>query len=142
MPADSTASTVLTLWGEAGADHGTEAQRRSHIDALEPIAGLHLGTGGIYCGAADCLRAMLLDRLGEHDAADALFAEAVRQHEDFRSPRWVARTQLDWAESLLRRDSPDAARHHLDAAATTLGDLDLPTTSSASLNSAPSSASG
>ncbi len=57
---------------------------------------------------------------------DALFADAVRQHEDFRTPTWLARTKLDWAESLLRRGSPDAARTHLEAAATALGDLDLP----------------
>ena len=82
--------------------------------------------GGMYFGAADRLRALLLDRLGDHDQADALFTEAVRQHEDFRSPTWVARTQLDWAESLLGRGSPDAARTHLDAAAIALGKLDLP----------------
>lgn len=83
-------------------------------------------TGGIYCGAAARVQAMLLDPPGEHERADELFAEAVRQHEDLRSPTWIARTQLDWADALLRRGSSDAASTHLDAAAAALRDLDLP----------------
>ena len=90
------------------------------------MAGVHHGTGGNYFGAADRLRALLIDRLGDYEQADALFADAVRQHEDFQTPTWAARTQLDWAEALLRRGSREAARAHLDAAATSLGNLDLP----------------
>ena len=96
------------------------------LDTAQTALAFNLLTGGIYCGGADRLRALLLDRLGEHEQADALFADALRQHQDLRSPTWIARTQLDWAESLLRRHRPDAARTHLDSAAATLGDLDLP----------------
>ena len=35
--------------------------------------------------------------------ADGLFAAAVEQHEVFRTPPWIARTHLDWAESLIAR---------------------------------------
>ncbi len=123
---DAGHSVVVALWSEMAAVLGTNAQRRSFVAVLETQAGVHLLSGGIYFGAADRLRALLLDRLGDHEKSDALFADAVRQHEDLRSPAWVARTQLDWAESLLRRSSPDAARTPLDAAATALGNLDLP----------------
>ena len=123
---DAGHSVVVALWSEMAAVLGTNAQRRSFVAVLETQARVHLMAGGIYFGAADRLRALLLDRLGDPEKADPLFADAVRQHEDLRSPTWVARTQLDWAESLLRRSSPDAARTHLDAAATALGNLDLP----------------
>ncbi len=123
---DAGHSVVVALWSEIAAVLGTDEQRRSFHAVLELQAGVHLLAGGIYFGAADRLRALLLDRLGEHEQADTLFADAVRQHEGLRSPTWVARTQLDWAESLLGRGSRDAASTHLDAAATALGDLDLP----------------
>ncbi len=123
---DAGHAIVVSLGSEMAAVVGTDERRRSFLAVLETQAGVHLMAGGMYFGAADRLRALLLDRLGDHDQADALFAEAVRQHEDFRSPTWVARTQLDWAESLLGRGSPDAARTHLDAAAIALGKLDLP----------------
>lgn len=123
---DAGHAIVVALWSEMAAVLGTDEQQHSFLPLLEQQTGVHLMTGGMYFGAADRLRALLLDRLGEHDLADALFADAVRQHEDFRSLTWVARTELDWAESLLRRGSPDAASTHLDAAAAALGDLDLP----------------
>ena len=123
---DAGHAIVVSLGSEMAAVVGTDEQRRSFLAVLETQAGVHLMAGGMYFGAADRLRALLLDRLGDHDQADALFTEAVRQHEDFRSPTWVARPQLDWAESLLGRGSPDAARTHLDAAAIALGKLDLP----------------
>lgn len=114
------------LWSEVAVAIGSGPQRRALCDALAPQHGVHLFAGGIYLGAADRLRARLHDRLGEHAAADGLFADAVRQHHDMRSPTWVARTELDWAESLLARGDSDAAVTHLDAAAAALGDLDLP----------------
>ena len=123
---DAGNAVVVALWSEMAAVIGTDEQRRSFLPLLEHQTGVHLMAGGISFGAADRLRALLLDRLGEHEQADALFANAVRQHESLRSPTWVARTQLDWAESLMRRGSTGAAPTHLDAAAMALGDLDLP----------------
>ncbi len=123
---DAGFAVVVALGSEIAAVVGTPEQRRSFAAVLEPFAGVHLLAGGIFFGAADRLRALLLDRLGEHEQADALFADAVRQHDELRSPTWVARTQLDWAESLLGRGSMVEAHSHLDAAATALGDLDLP----------------
>jgi class 3 adenylate cyclase/tetratricopeptide (TPR) repeat protein len=126
FPDDVGYHLLAALWGEIAAAVGSDDQRRAFAAILAPLSTLHLGTGGLYLGAADRLRALLLDRLGEHEVADGLFAAAVQQHQDFRSPTWVARTQLDWAESLLGRTRPDDARLHLDAAAAALGNLDLP----------------
>ena len=82
-------------------------------------------TGGICFGAVDRLLALLHDALGESDRTDAYFARAVEQHHRLRSPTWVARTELDWAESLIARDRLDDAREHLTAAEAAIGDLDL-----------------
>lgn len=93
---------------------------------LAPQSGLHLPTGGIYLGAVDRLLALLHDRLGNPLRADALFAAAVAQHEALHSPPWVARTNLDWAESLLARGERAEVPGHLDAASAGIGSLDLP----------------
>jgi len=125
LPDDAAYPMTVGLWSEIAVAIGTDEQCRTLADMLEPQTTLHLGTGGSYLGAVDRLRALLLDRLGEHQQADELFAAAVRQHEQMGSPPWVARTQLDWATSLLSRGERAAVQAHLDAAASAIGDLDL-----------------
>jgi tetratricopeptide (TPR) repeat protein len=117
---------VVAFWSEIVAALRITDRCRRFIGELEPLTGTHLATGGIHLGSADRYRALLHDALGEHDLADELFAAAVEQHETFRSPPWIARTHLDWAESLIAREQLDAARAHLDAARAAIGDLDLP----------------
>jgi hypothetical protein len=117
---------VVAYWSEIVAALRITDRCRRFIGELEPLTGTHLATGGIHLGSADRYRALLHDALGEHDLADELFAAAVEQHETFRSPPWIARTHLDWAESLIAREQLDAARVHLDAARDAIGDLDLP----------------
>jgi tetratricopeptide (TPR) repeat protein len=117
---------VVGYWSEIVAGLQITGQCRRFIAELEPLAGTHLATGGIHLGSADRYRALLHDALGEHDVADELFAAAVEQHEAFRTPPWLARTHLDWTESLIARSRFDDARTHLDAARAAIGDLDLP----------------
>ena len=117
---------AVALWSEIAVRVGPAHHCRSLAERLAPQSGLHLATGGVYLGAVDRLLAMLHDRLRDHHVADELFAAAVAEHEDFRSPPWVARTRLDWAESLLNRGEMDRARVCVDAARSSIGDLDLP----------------
>ena len=117
---------VVAYWSEIVAGLRITDQCRRFISELEPLAATQLATGGIHLGAADRYRALLHDALGDHDVADELFSAAVEQHEAFRTPPWIARTHLDWAESLIARDQLDPARLHLDSARTAIGDLDLP----------------
>ncbi len=117
---------VVAYWSEIVATLRITDQCRRFIAELEPLTGTQLATGGIHLGSADRYRALLHDALGDHDVADELFAAAVEQHEAFRTPPWIARTHLDWAESLAAREQFDAARSHLDAARAAIGDLDLP----------------
>ena len=115
----------VALWSELAVALGAVDLCRTLADSIAHQGGVHFMTGGIYLGAADRIRALLHDALGEHEVADELFALAVEQHEALRSPTWVARTQLDWAESLLRRGEVEPARACLDAASAAIGDLEL-----------------
>lgn len=95
------------------------------LDLVEPFHGMHLVTRACYWGSYDRLSALLGDRLGDHELVDAAFARAVHATESFRTPVWVARTELDWAESLSRRGLRDAAAVHVQAARAAIGDLPL-----------------
>jgi class 3 adenylate cyclase/tetratricopeptide (TPR) repeat protein len=123
---DAGHSVVIAYWSEIVAALGDVDRCRRFIGEIEPLTGIHVGTGGICLGAADRLLALLYDAVGQPARADEFFARAVAQHAGIRSPTWVARTELDWADSLLARDRADDARLHADAAATVIGDLDLP----------------
>jgi hypothetical protein len=126
LPDDAAYPMTVGLWGEIAASIGSDEQCQALADMLENQTTMHLVTGGNYLGAVDRVRALLLDRLGAHHMADELFAAAVRQHEQMSSPPWIARTQLDWAASLLARGERTAVQAHLEAAATAIGGLDLP----------------
>ena len=115
----------VALWSELAVTLGEYALCKTLAASVAHQAGVHLLTGGVYLGAVDRIRALLHDALGEHDLSDELFALAVTQHEELRSPTWVARTHLDWAESLLRRGDTERSRASLGAATDAIGDLDL-----------------
>jgi hypothetical protein len=113
-------------WAEIVAVIGNDEQRQRFLGPLGVKSGLNVGTGGIFLGPADRLRALLHDSLGDHELADERFAAAVEQLERLVSPPWTARTQLDWAESLLARGQAARARACVDSAVAAVGDLDLP----------------
>jgi hypothetical protein len=123
---DGGRAIAVALWSELAVALGASGLCRSLAEEIAHQSGVHFLTGGIYLGAVDRVRALLHDALGEPGRADELYALAVEQHESLRSPTWVARTELDWAESLVRRDRAGDAAAHLDAARTAIGDLDLP----------------
>ena len=126
LPDDASRPITVAYWAEIVAALNDTVQCRRLIDEIEPLSGTHIGTGGICLGAADRLLALLHDAVGDHAAADRYFARAVEQHHAMRSPTWVARTELDRAESLFARNHSDDARAHLDAAREAIGELDLP----------------
>ena len=117
---------VVAFWSEIVAALRVADECRRFISELTPLSGTQIGTGGILLGAADRLLALLHDALGEHDRADEFFSRAVEQHGALCSPPWIARMELDWAESLVARGRAVDARVHLDAARAAIGDLDLP----------------
>jgi hypothetical protein len=75
------------------------------------------------------------DGLGEPashlDAGDAgapLATQAIEDHTRAGTPPWLARTRVDWAESLLRRGENERARELALAAVEDVGDLELTVT--------------
>jgi hypothetical protein len=122
---DAGYSMAIALWSEVAAGVGSVEQCDIFAGLLAPGAGIHLTTGGMYLGACNRLLALLHDRLGGHDVADAAFAAAVAEHERLGSPTWVARTQLDWAESLIARGERKRAEASLAAAESAIGDRAL-----------------
>jgi len=86
---------------------------------------MHCVGGFFYWNSYDRLTGLLRNRLGDHEVADQAFARAVEALHTLRSPVWVARTELDWAESLLHRGSRDAAAAHVAEARIVMGDLRL-----------------
>jgi hypothetical protein len=122
---DATLQLCIAFWAEVVAGLRSEVHCRGFIDRLAGNSGVNLLIGGMYLGPVDRLLALLHDALGEHERADALFDAAARQQMELSSPTWVARTQVDWAASLLARGERDRALVALDAAAEHLGDLDL-----------------
>ncbi len=122
---DATLQLCIAFWAEVVAGLRSEVHCRSFVDRLAGNSGVNLLIGGMYLGPVDRLLALLHDALGEHERADALFAAATQLQMALSSPTWVARTQVDWASSLLARGERDRARVVLDSAAENLGDLDL-----------------
>jgi class 3 adenylate cyclase/tetratricopeptide (TPR) repeat protein len=123
---DAGYAVAVSLWSEVAVATNALDLCRDLADVTVNASGLHYATGGIYFGAADRVRALLHDALGEHALADELFELAVAQHQGVRSPTWVARTELDWAESLLARGRDADARRHAERARAAIGSLDLP----------------
>lgn len=119
---DGTIGFTMPLLCEVAAAVGDEGRCRELIERLDRWRGIHLTCGPVYAGAADRLSALLLDRVGEHAAADAHFAEAIDQHRAMGSYVWEARTRLDWASALLDREDRAEARLHLDAAGELVGE--------------------
>lgn len=69
------------------------------------VAAVYATTSGATARLLGCL-ASALDR---YDDAEAHFAVALELHERIRSPYWIACTQLDLRDVLVRHDRPDAA---------------------------------
>lgn len=126
VPEDSAWAISMALWAEVVARLGSSDTCAELLRLLESNRRDHFLTGGMYCGAVNRVVALLEDRRGDHAAADEAFAAAVEDHTRMQSPPWVARTHLDWAESLLARGETDRAAAQLDAAEAALGTLDLP----------------
>jgi class 3 adenylate cyclase/tetratricopeptide (TPR) repeat protein len=73
---------------------------------LAPYETRAASTGAGWLGAVPHHLGLLARTLGHYDEADERFAAAERIHEDFGAVPWTARTRLEWAETLVRRNGP------------------------------------
>jgi class 3 adenylate cyclase len=126
IPDDLSFPMAAAMWAEAAAlVRDRECAARLH-EVLTPFDGLNCATGGISCGPYARLLARLEDALDRSVDADRHFAEAIEQSRRLMSPVWIARSQLDWAASLLARQEIERAGELVDAADATIGTLTLP----------------
>ena len=68
-----------------------------------------IGSGVIFCGAADRYLGMLAATLGDVDAAEAHFAAALRLNRDMGAITWLAHSCYQYARMLMSTDQPGRA---------------------------------
>ncbi|MDH3754165.1 MAG: AAA family ATPase [Acidimicrobiia bacterium] len=121
MPRDAAWLTLASCCASTAADLEDHAASLAIYDLLAPyggqVAAVYTTTAGAVARNLGRL-AHVVDRL---DAAETHLSAALDLHEQIRAPYWIARTQLDLVETLVRRDAPGdetrAAQLHIDASA-------------------------
>jgi class 3 adenylate cyclase len=118
-------SVAWAAWAEASAAtrHRRAASAMYNLLAADPDR--HLCTGGWYLGTSQRYLALLADALDRPEEADKRFASAVAAHEHMRTPPWLARTLLDWAEHQLANGHDATAWSLIERALDVIGDLPL-----------------
>jgi class 3 adenylate cyclase/tetratricopeptide (TPR) repeat protein len=130
IPANFMWLYTITMLGEVCAGlHDTERAAILY-GRLAPYRSLvaHIGTATSGCVAHYV--GLLAATLGRFAEADAHFAEAARVHDAMGAPVWLARTQVEWARTLLARAQPgdaERARQHLGHALATARAIGLGT---------------
>jgi len=131
MRMDSTWLIGITNAATACAYLGDTAQASLLSDVLEPYPDqMPVGSLGMTGGSVSHHLGLLATTLDRYDEADARFRAAAETHSRIGAPTWLARTELEWARLLLRRDGPgdrDRARQLLGRALDTAHQLDLAT---------------
>jgi class 3 adenylate cyclase/tetratricopeptide (TPR) repeat protein len=95
-------------------------------DALLPSAGYGLSCAGVSLGAADRYLAIVVSIMGRHDEAEERFQAAHKFTARFGAALWAARTRIDHAEALAARGEKERAKEMLDATASQVRALGLP----------------
>jgi hypothetical protein len=125
MPPDAGWPLAIAMWIEVAVAVGDRDCAGELHRRCEPIDGLHVATGGIGCGPAARLLALLELLLDRPADADRHFAEATEQSRSLGSPVWTVRCGLDWAASLAERGEHDRARERFDGAVAAMSGLSL-----------------
>ena len=90
---------------------------------LEPFRDQCVDNATNWFGSVGHYLALLEHTMGHFVEADASFAAAVQWHTRMPAPALLARTQIDWATSLLDRPEPDTDRaEELITASTTVAE--------------------
>ena len=85
---------------------GDRPRARLLFDLLAPCASEIMFGAFLAVGARAHYLALLATTLGDFDEAERRFTDAATTHERIGAPHWLARTRLEWARMLLRRDRP------------------------------------
>jgi DNA-binding CsgD family transcriptional regulator len=106
VPHDETWILTMTLAALVCEYLGDTAAAVNLYELLLPYAGrTAVAGGGVVClGAVARYLGILAALLAQWDQARQHFDDAMLMHERLRARPWLARTQLDYASMLLRRD--------------------------------------
>jgi class 3 adenylate cyclase len=126
LPDDLGRALSIAMWAETAALVADRKAAAILHDLHTPYDGIQCVSGGLSCGPHARLLARLEDVLDRPDDADRHYADSIEQCRGLMSPVWIARSQLDWAASLVARGDTARARELVDAADDTMGRLTLP----------------
>jgi len=112
-------------WSETAAKLRDKNACEALIDLFLPYHDTHLATGFFYAGSMARYLAILFAAVGDHVSADGWFTQAIANHASFRTPPWLARTRIDWAEDLHRRGEVERAGEQARQALVDIGSLEL-----------------
>ena len=111
MPWDQAWTMGMSIWAEVAAHVGPPSAVEVLYEKLKPWAGQVAWSGISTNGSLARYVGLLAAAMGRHDEAQEHFAAAAEVHERVDAPIFLARTRLDWAQSLLARGGPgDAER--------------------------------
>ncbi|HEY3241220.1 MAG TPA: AAA family ATPase, partial [Acidimicrobiia bacterium] len=128
IPYDPVWSSAMTMLAEVCAMLDDAESAVVLTKKLRPFAGVLAHNGCTTFGAVDRYLGMLAATLGRFSEAESHFTAAASIHTRIGAPTWLARTQVEWARMLLRRNGPgdyERARELLASALMTARELDL-----------------
>jgi len=101
---------MTTLLADACFQLGDAARAARLHDLLEPYRNQCVDNATNWFGSVGHYLALLEHTMGRFAEADASFEAAVEWHTRMPAPALLARTQINWATSLLQRPDPDTDR--------------------------------
>jgi tetratricopeptide (TPR) repeat protein len=110
-PRDSTWTSAMALYAESAAKLGLIGPAKVLYATLLPFREQVAFTGITVYGSLSHYLALLAATLGENDSAAEHFVDAMKAHEQLRSPYFRAVTELAWAEFLLAHDRTGERGH-------------------------------
>lgn len=99
---------------EAAARIGDERLCRRFISELTPYRTQFVDNASTFFGSVERFVALAFNAIGDVESATSSFEAAIEAHQ-LRAPVLLARTQLDYAEFLLRRRQDDEGRRLADS---------------------------
>ena len=107
VPRDYAWLTIMAILSEVVAFlHDSPRAKRLH-ELLHPYADRFIVVDAAFClGSASRPLGLLATTVGRFDTAARHFEDALEMNGKIRSPLWVAHTQHDYAQTLLRRAHP------------------------------------
>jgi class 3 adenylate cyclase/tetratricopeptide (TPR) repeat protein len=113
LPVDTQWMVTLPWCAVVCEQLGDRPRARLLFDRLASCASEVMFGACVGVGAKAHYLALLASTLGDFEEAERRFADAASTHERIGAPHWLARTRLEWARMLLRRDGPgDTHRAH------------------------------